>query len=75
MSGQGVLILLNCDFKRCGNCTQFLALALELAGLADKGDDPLQRLEDKGYGSYDRPRFHRVEDQGLGKEGCSQSIK
>ena len=68
MSGQGVLILLDCDFKRCGNRTQLLALALELAGLADKSDDPLQSLEDNGYSSYDRPGFHRVEDEGLGKE-------
>ena len=47
MGGQGVLILLDCDFKRCGNRTQLLALALELAGLADKGNDPLQSLDDK----------------------------
>jgi hypothetical protein len=65
MSGQSILIFLDCDFKRCGNRTQLLALALELADLANKGDDPLQSCEDKGCDSCDRPRIHRVEDQAL----------
>ena len=49
MTGQGVRILLDCDFKRCGNRTELLALAFELAGFADKGDGPLQSLEGEGY--------------------------
>ena len=50
MIGQGVLILLDCDFERGGNHPQPLTFTLELACLVDKGEDPLQSPEDKGYG-------------------------